>query len=412
MRALRRRAPIGVRSQLLTSRSGAPLSTDAFDGGACRRGAALGSCTRGGTFRFDPFDAYGEGLVTNPNVLVAGQVGRGKSSLVKVLVLRAATAGRRCVVVDPKGEYAPIAGALGVEPIALKPGGALTVNPLDGAPDDPARPALLCAIVAAGLERRLEPAERASLCAALSTADARGRAPTLRDVLSHLLEPDARAAAELGTTPDGLRAEGRSVAMELRRLVDGELRGMFDGPTSRVVALDGQVVVLDVSGALVGGALPVVVSGAAAALESARRASGPARTLVVLDEAWSLLANESVARWLQSSFKLARSSGTAHLLVLHRLSDLAAAGADGSVASSIAAGLLRDVETSVLFAQATAEGEDLSGLMGLTEAERQLVQRLERGVALWRVGDARSVVRHALGPHEARLVDTDRMMRG
>ncbi len=409
---MRRRSPVGARTQLVTSRSAAPLATDAADGGACERGVAIGSCTRGGTFRFDPFDAYAEGLVTNPNVLVAGQLGRGKSALVKTLVLRAAVAGRRCVVVDPKGEYAPVAEALGVVPIALEPWGSVTLNPLDGDPDDPARPALLCALVAAGLERRLAPAERAALEAALGAADRRCESPTLRDVLAELLGPTRRAATSLGTTAEMLRAEGRTVALELLRLVDGELRGMFDGPTSPGVALDAQVVVLDVSGALAAGALPVVVSCAAAALESARRATPGNRTLVVLDEAWALLANEGVARWLQAAFKLARARGTSHVLVVHRLSDLAAAGAEGSLTSSIAAGLLRDLESAVLFSQATAESDGLGGLLGLTAAELDVLGRLPRGVALWRVGDARSVVRHDLAPHEVPLVDTDARMRG
>ena len=143
----------------------------------------------------------------------------------------------------------------------------------------------------------------------------------------------------------------------MRRLVSGELRGMFDGETSADVDLDGDVVVFDVSAAVRSGALPVVLSCAAAALEAARQGARTSRTILVLDEAWSLLSNEGAARWLQSGFKLARARGVAHVLVLHRLSDLGAAGATGSVTASIATGLLRDVETAILFAQPPAEAE-------------------------------------------------------
>ena len=360
----------------------------------------------------DPFAAYAEGLVTNPNLLVAGQVGRGKSALVKCLLLRSVVAGRRCVVVDPKGEYAAFAAALGVEPVVLEPGGRVRLNPLAGEPDDPVRATLLAALTAASLERRLAPPERAALDVALRSADAERGGATLRGVVAHLLAPSFDAASALGTTTTALAAEGRLAALELRRLVDGELRGMFDGPTSPGVELAGDVVVLDVSGAVRAGALPVVLCCAAAALEATRRQPRTARTILVLDEAWSLLSDEGAARWLQAGFKLARARGIAHVLVLHRLSDLAAAGAEGSVTKAIAAGLLRDVESHVLFGQPPAEATALAELLGLTGPEREVVARLPRGAALWRVGAVRSVVRHAVAPGEVGVVDTDAAMRG
>jgi type IV secretory pathway VirB4 component len=295
VRPLRRRTPLGARTQLLTTRHAPPLAPGLGDAGATRGGVAIGACTLGGVFRFDPFDAYAEGLVTNPNVLVAGQVGRGKSALVKCLLARAAVAGRRCVVVDPKGEYAAFAAALGTEPVALEPGGRVRLNPLAGVPGDPARPALLAALLATSLERRLVSVERAALDVALRGADDAGSA-TLPAVLAQLLSPSTGSAELLGTTVASLAAESRTVALELRRLVDGELRGMFDGPSTPGADLTGDVVVLDVSGAARAGALPVVLCCAAAALEAARRAPRSARTLLVFDEAWSLLADEGTAR--------------------------------------------------------------------------------------------------------------------
>lgn len=382
------------------------------DAGAASDGAVIGTCALGGAYRYDPFDAYEEGLVTNPNALVAGQIGRGKSALVKVLLARSVRRGRRCVVVDPKGEYQAFAAAMGVTPVTLAPGGAVRLNPLAGDPGAPGRLALLCALAAAGLERPCTPAERACLEVALAAADAHDAEPTLPVVLDQLLAPRADAAASLRTTPGELAAEGRTVALELRRLVHGELRGMFDAPTSHGVDFGADVVVLDVSRAATSGALPVVLCCAAAALDAARAAPKAARCILVLDEAWSLLANEGAARWLQAGFKLARARGVAHVLVLHRLSDLAAAGSTGSVTASIAAGLLRDVETAVLFAQPPAEADALAEMLGLTDAERDVVARLPRGAALWRVGAARSIVRHAISSAEWGLIDTDAAMRG
>ena len=94
---------------------------------ACRRTtpapawrvAALGVAQYGGPFVLDPFDAYGAGLVSNPNVVVAGSIGAGKSTVVKMMVDRALERGRRVVVVDPKGEYADLARGYGVASMAL-----------------------------------------------------------------------------------------------------------------------------------------------------------------------------------------------------------------------------------------------------------------------------------------------------
>src|SRR5205807_7626113 len=39
----------------------------------------------GQPFSFDPFALYAEGVITNPNLLVLGQLGTGKSTLAKLL---------------------------------------------------------------------------------------------------------------------------------------------------------------------------------------------------------------------------------------------------------------------------------------------------------------------------------------
>ncbi len=49
----------------------------------------------------------------------------------KSYLWRQAVFGRRAWVVDPKGEYGPLAEAWGVVPVALRPGGSVRLNPLD-----------------------------------------------------------------------------------------------------------------------------------------------------------------------------------------------------------------------------------------------------------------------------------------
>ena len=83
------------------------------------------------------------------------------------------------------------------------------------------------------------------------------------------------------------------------------------------------------------------------------RTSG--QVFLVVDEAWAILSNLGVARWLQSSWKLSRAFGVSNVAVLHRVSDLRSVGASDSEQVALAQGLLADSETRVIYAQSPGE---------------------------------------------------------
>lgn len=64
----------------------------------------------GGSLVYDPWVLYARGVITAPNVVLAGIVGSGKSALVKSLYTRSLPFGRRVYVPgDPKGERTAVA---------------------------------------------------------------------------------------------------------------------------------------------------------------------------------------------------------------------------------------------------------------------------------------------------------------
>jgi hypothetical protein len=360
-------------------------------------------------------------------MLIFGQIGRGKSSFVKSYLWRQAVFGRQAWVVDPKGEYGPLAQAWNVVPVALRPGGSVRLNPLDTgegmvgtgpeAEDGTrrSRVALTSSLAVACLGRDLWPRERAAIDAAIGEATERARAaglpaPTLPQVVEALLDPGIDASRALRTTPSTMLEDGRDVALELRRLVYGDLCGMFDGPTTPGLHLDGPLVVLDLSAVYHSPALGVLMACAAAWLQSAVRARHRNRIIVVVDEAWAILSNLGVARWLQTSWKLSRAHGVANMAVLHRLSDLRSVGTAGSEQVNLAEGLLADSETRVVYAQSPGEVERTGELLGLTDTEAELVTQLRRGTALWKVGRRSFLVEHRLASGERWLTDTDQAM--
>jgi hypothetical protein len=404
-----------------------PLVSEA---GLGHEGVLIGRDVLGGSFVYDPFALYRRGVVTNPNMVVFGQIGRGKSSFVKTYLWRQAVFGRHAWVVDPKGEYGPLAQAWGVEPVALRPGGSVRLNPLDTEEEEVAgdgpvvvgeamrrRVALTASLAVACLGRDLLPRERAAVDAAVGDATGQARAggmpaPVLPQVVDALLAPGADASRDLRTTPSTLMEDGRDVALELRRLVNGDLAGMFDGPTTPGLRLDAPLVVLDLSAVYHSPALGVLMACAAAWLQSAVRARHRNRIIVVVDEAWAILSNLGVARWLQSSWKLSRAQGVANMAVLHRLSDLRSVGIEGSEQVNLAEGLLADSETRVVYAQSPGEVERTGELLGLTDTEAELVTQLRRGMALWKVGQRSFLVEHRLASGERWLTDTDQAMVG
>ncbi|MGH9044448.1 MAG: ATP-binding protein [Acidimicrobiales bacterium] len=395
-----------------------PLVAEA---GLGNRGVLIGQDLLGGSFVYDPFELYGAGIISNPNMIVFGQIGRGKSSLLKTYLWRQCAFGRRAWVVDPKGEYSTLAERWGVRPVALAPGGSIRLNPLDpvrtaGAEsvldEDRRQSELLASLAAACLSRPLVPRERAAVDLALDAARLRAGVPTLPRVVEALLDPTLESALAVRTGRESLLEDGRDVALELRRLVDGDMRGMFDGETSAGLDLSGALVVLDLSALYASPALGVLMACATAWLQAAlfSEGGGRGRAFLVVDEAWAILANLGVARWLQASWKLSRAHGAANVAALHRLSDLSSVGAAGSEQVGLAEGLLSDSETLVIYAQPAGEVARAQEMLALSSTEAELVPQLQRGVALWKVGQRSFLVRHVVGTEERAIVDTDAAM--
>jgi len=389
------------------------------EGGLGPRGAYIGQDLYGGAFCYDPWELYGK-VLSGPNMLVMGQIGFGKSSFVKSYVWRQLVFGRRAVMLDPKGENGSLCAAVGVKPLKLEPGGAIRLNPLDSRVGDPERPPeqiaqdqlnVLQAIIAASLRRNLTPEERAACGVALGEATQRCRGePVLPDVVECLLHPGEGAARHLATDPASLARSSREAALELRRLCEGDLRGMFDGPTTGTIDLSSPLVSFDLSAVYSSEALGILMVCAAAWLQRALSRPEPTKRLLILDEAWVCLRNVAIARWLQASYKMARAYGVQNISVVHRLSDLTSAGDHGSEQVQLARGILSDSETRVIYYQAPGDVQASKELLGLTDAEAELLPTLRRGQALWKVGTRSFLVQHRLSPDELGIVDTDRRM--
>jgi type IV secretory pathway VirB4 component len=386
------------------------------DRGMGTRGVFVGhDLYSGGAFVYDPWELYRQGAITSPNIVVAGIVGAGKSSLVKSLYTRSIPFGRRVYVpADPKGEHTPVAEAVGGRAIRLGHGLAARLNPLD----EGHRPAsstneewvaqmaarrrdLIGALAETAMGRPLNPLEHTAIDVALAAAVAGSSVPVLPMVVDRILAPDPGNDARLAE-------DGRLVGHALRRLVSGDLKGLFDGPST--VAFDPSLPMLslDLSRVPEGNRtlMSVLMTCASAWMEAALTDPDGGQRWVVHDEAWRVMSEPALLRRMDASWRLARHYGIANVLVFHKLSDLNTVGDTGSALHALAGSLLALAETRIIYRQETDQLGATGEALGLTSTEKRLLPSLGVGQGLWRIRDHRMVIQHQLHPEEATLFDT------
>jgi len=368
----------------------------------------------GGSFVYDPWVLYARGVITAPNVVLAGIVGSGKSSLAKSLYTRSLPFGRRVYVPgDPKGEHTAVANAVGGRAIVLGHGLNTRLNPLDeghrptGLSDQEwaitvasRRRDLIGALAETVLARGLTPLEHTAIDLALTTVVAQNDVPILPMVVDRILTPDESA-------DDRLAEDGRLVGHALRRLVAGDLAGLFDGPSTVRFDPSLPMISLDLSRVTENSTLiSVLMTCSSAWMESALLDPNGGQRWVIYDEAWRLMSHPALLRRMDAHWRLARHYGIANMLIFHKLSDLDNVGDAGSAMRSLANSLLANAETRIVYRQESDQLGPTAHALGLTGTEQKLLPSLGVGQGLWRIKDRAFVTQHQLHPAELALFDT------
>ncbi|EGD42822.1 putative ATP-binding protein [Nocardioidaceae bacterium Broad-1] len=370
----------------------------------------------GSSFVYDPWVLYARGQITAPNIVLAGIVGSGKSSLAKSLYTRSIPFGRRVYVPgDPKGEHTAVAEAVGGRAIALGHGMPTRLNPLDeghrpsGLDDSQweaqvtaRRRDLVGALAETVLGRSLTPLEHTAIDTALAATVRRAEVPVLPMVVDHLLDPLKR------DDPDGRLAEdGRLAAHALRRLVAGDLAGLFDRPSTVRFDPTLPMISLDLSRVTENATLiSALMTCASAWMESALLDPDGGQRWVVYDEAWRLMQQPALLRRMDAHWRLARHYGIANMLIFHKLTDLDNVGDSGTAARALASSLLANAETRIIYRQEADQLGPTATALGLTSTEQDLLPTLGTGQGLWRIKSRSFLCQHQLHPEELGLFDT------
>lgn len=409
-------------------------------------GARIGYDTlSGGAFYCHPIEWVLRGLATNPNMVIFGEPGRGKSSTVVAVLLRMMLFGVKTLISgDVKGEYSPLLRALGITPIALGRGSSARLNALDLGPLRDRWPTWPAHRQREELDGVL--GRWVKLLAAL--AEAQGYHPTVTDeaVLSQVLRRLVGATdgyTQLGpvTIPDvqreladpedalweGLRFatrrqfldHTRSITDALANLISGPLAGLFDEQTNFALDWDAPVQSMDLSLLRSRGDQAVAVAltclGSWSSLVTDLQDDGEIR-IVVRDEVWrQMRLGLRAVQAVDSDLRLSRADRKIQILVMHKPSDPLSVGAAGSQEVTIAKDLLALCSTRILFGQSTRVADELAEDFALSEKEQDVTTgwAMERtGRALWKIeNNPGHKVQTVLSSTEKHLFDTNAQLR-
>lgn len=413
-----------VRGSASTTRQVAGLHLAIAGAPTSPRGLFVGiDAVTGWPVYHDVYSAYEDKVISSPNVIVVGDIGKGKSSFCKTwAVLRQLILGRRVVVIDKKlqngqGEYTQLAHELDVTPIKFRRGaGGTVINILDpliateGNASAAGQTDLLFAVLAEALRRPILPLERKAVrlahAAAIAQAQATGAVATIVDVAHHLLAPEIPSHG-IGGVRDGeqLLDWGREAGFALQELIDGDLSGLIDGPTSPDVRLDNGLTVFDISALPEEGpAIPIVMAIVSTWMRARWMSDEkPVPTVIVTEEGWHLVGG-SFAAVNRRNIKVSRGAGLMHITALQHVSDVAG--------DSNAMAVVQEAETVVIYGQDKREdAEECVRTFGLPRSAVEIIQKLPQGTCLMKIGAQPPImVIHRRSDIERRLTNTDDAM--
>ena len=247
-------------------------------GPPCHGGGVLLGTVEGAPLRLDLWS------LPSHNILVTGETGSGKTFFAKLLLSRLLKSGlESATILDPLGDYGPLVRAMGGEVVRLEAGWVPDVLGLGEGEEGASNAEILLSAISDA-----RPEEAAAIRVA-----ARRAGGSLRRMMEELRETAPRIARVLEKF-----GGGRGVPAPSARLVSYDLSAIPEGDLTAALTF--------------------------LALELKRRSRGGGRKMIIVDEAWFLLANRYATAALASLARHIRHQGGSLLTITQSANDLMA----------------------------------------------------------------------------------------
>lgn len=392
-----------------------------------------------GVFSCSPTDWLSYSLIANPNMLLTGIPGSGKSATIKTLILRLMTLGVKTIISgDLKNEYTPLVEYLGYKSISLGRGLNAKLNPLDAGglgkellntsnnvlkkelSDEIMRRrlTLLSTLLSIRLDRRVNVFEEAVLRYIIDylTNTQAYIELTIIDIYNLLcsLEEHDSLIKHFDLITDEFQRKIEDIKYALEALIKGTLSGLFDTKSTVQLDYDAYIQNIDIS-RLEGrsdSSIAMILACISTWTQAAIDIKANVIRCIVRDELWRSLSISDLVSKIDSDLRLSRSQGTIQLLATHRLSDFEQLSNDRD--NKIASNLIASCDTRIICAQDIKPLNRVKEEIGLTNTECDYIKSWTAanvGCALWKIGRYSSyLVKTVLTDVERKLFYTNERM--
>ncbi len=339
----------------------------------------------------DPFE------LSNPNMLVLGTSGGGKSYCIKLMLMREFMESVDINIIDPQAEYTDLIKTFNGKTIKIAPGSNVVINPMDlmGQTLDEKKLSLLAFFRV--LMGELKESQRAILDDAIDAAyeevgitkDPRTwskRPPTLEDLYKQVL-PLTRSEKDVIYKP------ALEIANRMKTYVHGPLRFLNQ---QTKIDLDNRMISFDIrdipdvgKGTLMFLLLEYVYN----MMKKSKK-----RKMLVIDEAWMVLSAGEEGEYILRLVKTCRKFNLSLTMITQDVEDVLTSRAGRAVMANTATKLLLKQDTTVI--------DEITERFHLNEAETRQLRIAGTGDALLIAGALRVPIGIKASPEEHKLITT------
>jgi len=339
----------------------------------------------------DPFE------LSNPNMLVLGTSGGGKSYCIKLMLMREFMESVDINIIDPQAEYTDLIKTFNGKTIKIAPGSNVVINPMDlmGQTLDEKKLSLLAFFRV--LMGELKESQRAILDDAIDatyeevgiTEDPRTwskRPPTLEDLYKQVL-PLTRSDKDVIYKP------ALEIANRMKTYVHGPLRFLNQ---QTKIDLDNRMISFDIrdipdvgKGTLMFLLLEYVYN----MMKKSKK-----RKMLVIDEAWMVLSAGEEGEYILRLVKTCRKFNLSLTMITQDVEDVLTSRAGRAVMANTATKLLLKQDTTVI--------DEITERFHLNEAETRQLRIAGTGDALLIAEALRVPIEIKASPEEHKLITT------